>query len=144
MVGALIVAVVAGLAAIVFVSKSKSESGDLKPRSIPLAAVSAFVGSVAILVAFPQMLSIAQEATGPWWAKALIVAVGVILILLAVSESDKIPTWVLLVGMLVVTWGVFRWIPTAPVAFEHLGENLGKIGDLMGETIKTLIEDLTP
>src|SRR5688500_18963290 len=105
MVGAIATALIAWIVAFVFAMENSDTN---RPRSIPLAALGAFVGSVAMLVAFPKVLTVAQEqmvkiALLPW----VILLLGVVLVLLSLV-SHKVPTFLILVGMFVVVWAVCR------------------------------------
>lgn len=140
MVGALITAIVAGLLAIVLSSENKETH---KPRSLALAAVSAFVASVSLLVAFPQALGWDQGTADTTVVRLLILAVGIILILAAFA-AEKVPTAFVLLGMAIVVWAIFRMIPTAPLAFGNLGPNLTEAFVALKDAIVGFVEDLVP
>lgn len=140
MLGPIVTALVAWLVALVFASQNKETQ---KPRSLPLAMVAAFIGSISLVIAFPKMLGWDRGVAGTMIVQALVLAVGVILILLAVA-TEKVPTGIVLLGMFVVVWAVCRMLPTAPNAFEHLGPNLTKAWDAIVFAVKTFFTDIVP
>lgn len=116
--GALVVFVLALAGALVW--------GSSKNKKVGLAAFSAIVGAIALLIAFPELLSFG----GPMDDIVLLVVglVGLVLILAAFA-SAKTPTGLLLLlGAITVAWAVFRWLPTGPAAFEFLGEHVTAAG----------------
>jgi|GEM_PF-6174390 len=140
MIGAALLALFAYLSAWVFASQNKKTE---RPRSMPLAIFSAFIGSVAMLVAFPKMLSWNLGIAGSMVGLLLIGAIGVIILLLAIGQS-KLPTVFIALGMLAVVWVGFRLIPTAPAAFAHLGPNLAKSMQGIWDAFLTFFKDLVP
>jgi hypothetical protein len=100
--------------------------GGNKNKNVPLAAISAIIGSIALLIAFPEMLSFGGTMTDI--ALLVVGLIGIICILMAFA-SKKAPTGImLLIGAIMVAWALFRWIPTGPAAFAFLGEHVTTAG----------------
>ncbi len=127
MFGALVVVALA-LAGVFYGSSEK----DGKKRSVGIATISAIIGAIAVLIAFPNLLSIGGELSIV--ALGLTAAVGVILLM--ASGSKKFPTGIgLILGATLVAWALFRWLPTGPAAFQFLGEHATTAGNALWDGI---------
>lgn len=137
MAGALIV--VAFALAGVFIGASEKKDG--KRRSVPLAAVSAVIGSIALLIAFPNLLSFGGKMSPI--ALGLVATLGLLAISTAFA-SKRVPTGIaLMVGSVLVTWAAFRWLPTGPVAFQHLANHVNVAGSELWKGLTGFVTDLT-
>lgn len=126
---AIVIAALAGVLAAHLATKGKKG----------LAVFLSIISAVALFIAFPDILrpdflSLGQTGT--------IIAglIGVILALAAVA-SKKVPTALMLVGVLVVMWAACRLVPTIPPAFAHLAPKLGKAGDIIWDGIVTFFKE---
>ena len=110
-------------------------------KNVALAAFSAIIGSIALFIAFPNLLSVG----GTMSQIALLIAglLGLIFILFAFA-SKKTPTGIfLLIGAIVITWALFRWLPTGPIAFQHLGAHVTNAGNELWDGITGFFKDLS-
>jgi hypothetical protein len=136
MIGALIVAIIC-VGGVLLGTKLNEEK---KPKSMTLAIICAIVGAVAILIAFPQILSVGGTATS--YVLIIVGLLGAILVLAA--RTPRIPSWFgLIVGMTMIAWALFRWLPTGPAAFLYLGQHATTAGNAMWEGLKGFVKILS-
>lgn len=103
---------------------------DGKKRSMGLAVVASTIGAISLLIAFPEILSIGGELVNIW-IPVVVGLIGVIICLVA-KGAKNLTGLILLVGVTLVAWALFRWLPTGPAAFQFLGEHMGRAGKEAG------------
>ena len=106
---------------------------DGKPRSMGIAVISSVIGAISILIAFPDLLSIGGPVV-VIWVPLVTGLIGVIICLLA-SKGKNLTGLILFLGVTLVAWALFRWLPAGPAAFQFLGEHVSNAGKELGTGI---------
>ncbi len=101
-----------------------------KKRSMGLAVIASAIGAISLLIAFPEILTIGGEPV-VIWIPVVVGLIGVIICLVA-KGAKNLTGLILLVGVTMVAWALFRWLPTGPAAFQFLGEHMGLAGKEAG------------
>ena len=105
------------------------------------ALLGSVVTAVALFIAFPTLLSpstVNISEAGNWIA----CVIGLAIVVLAMT-SQKIHTSLVLLGVILLFWGLFRNIPSLPPAFKHLGLNLHVVWIELVKAVTDFYNDVT-
>jgi hypothetical protein len=104
-----------------------------------LAVVLSIISAISLFIAFPDILQpdfLSLDETGTIIAGLI----GVIIALFAVA-TKKVPTALLLLGIVIAMWASCRLVPTLPPAFAHLGPELGRGGEIIWDAVVTFFKE---
>lgn len=136
MVGALVIFLLCFVGVVIGTGKNAEQ----KARSMTLAFLCSVIGAIAFLIAFPKVLSFGGTVTS-----YILIIIGLLgLVLVMASRSPRIPSWFgLMVGMTMIAWALFRWLPTGPAAFLYLGQHATTAGNDMWDGLKGFVKILS-
>jgi hypothetical protein len=124
----IIITILIGLLTVLFAVKKK----------VALTVVGSLVFAISLFIASPELLSPTLIVATTEMVNWLVAAIGAIIALVAIVMKEKKASLLVLVlvGVTVMLWGVFRNIPALPPAFEALSIQLQAAGELIWTAIK--------